>query len=293
MILLLGGSGYVGSAFAKGLTKRSLPFQVVSRQQCDYTQRDRLIELIDRTGASFLINAAGYTGKPNVEACELRKLECMEANALLPAVIREVCRMRGIPWGHVSSGCIYNGTRLDGNGFRETDKPNFCFSSPPCSFYSGCKALGEDSLLEVDNVFVWRLRVPFSNQDGPRNYLSKMMNYDRLLDVTNSLADLNEFVDACLHCWQKKVPYGIYNVVNSGSISTREVVDLIKTHLKITRQFNFFDDEAEFMRTTSGVPRSSCTLDNSKLQSTGFKTSEIGDSITRALLNWKESSPSS
>ena len=286
MILLLGGNGFVGSAFAKRLTQRSLAFQIVSRRRCDYTRRDRLIELIDQTKPSFLINAAGYTGKPNVEACEHHKAECLLGNAVLPGMIREACENRGIPWGHVSSGCIYTGVTADGAGFRETDPPNFCFRTPPCSFYSGSKALGEECLEGAENIFIWRLRIPFSDQDGPRNYLSKMMRYDRLLDVTNSLAQLDEFVDACLHCYRERVPFGTYNVVNSGAVTTREVVELIQKHCSINREFKFFRDEAEFMQMTAGVPRSSCVLDNSKLLETGYAISDVRDAIARSLSNW-------
>ncbi|QEG00277.1 dTDP-4-dehydrorhamnose reductase [Stieleria maiorica] len=287
MILLLGGSGYVGSVFAKGLTQRGMAYRVVSRRQCDYTRRDQLVALIDDTRPSFLINAAGYTGKPNVEACEQHKAECLLGNAVLPGIVREACQIRGLPWGHVSSGCIYNGVRADESGFCETDPPNFCFRGPPCSFYSGSKALGEERLAGAEDVFVWRLRIPFSHRDGPRNYLSKLMRYDRLLDVTNSLADIDEFVDACLHCWLDRVPFGIYNIVNSGSVSTRDVVDLIRQRRITDRRFCFFRDEAEFMEATTGVPRSSCVLDNSKLVATGFPMREVGQAIDAALERWQ------
>jgi UDP-glucose 4,6-dehydratase len=113
------------------------------------------------------------------------------------------------------------------------------------------------------------------------------MRYDRLLDVENSLANLNEFVDACLHCLDTAAPYGVYNVVNSGSITTRDVVALIRKHLGGDRRYDFFSDQAEFLRETSGVPRSSCVLDNSKLLETGFPISGVHDAISRALSNWK------
>lgn len=287
MILLLGGSGYVATTFAKRLSDRGLNFRLISRRDCDYTRRDRLIELIDQTKPSFLINAAGYTGKPNVEACEHHKADCLLGNAVLPGIVREACERRDVAWGHISSGCIYSGSRQDGSGFRETDPPNFCFRSPPCSFYSGSKALGEECLQGADNVFVWRLRIPFSNRDGERNYLSKMMRYERLLDVTNSLADVNEFVDACLHCWLHRVPFGVYNIVNTSAVSTADVVQLLQTHRHINRPFRYFRDEAEFMAVTSGVPRSSCVLDNSKLIQTGFPIRDVRDAITDALRTWQ------
>jgi putative intracellular protease/amidase len=61
--------------------------------------------------ASFVINAAGYTGKPNVDACELHKTDCLQGNAVLPGLIAQACEQAGVPWGHVSSGCIFTGAR--------------------------------------------------------------------------------------------------------------------------------------------------------------------------------------
>ena len=45
----------------------------------------------------------------------------------LPGIIREVCEDLKIPWGHVSSGCIYSGRRPDGKGWTEEDDQIFLF----------------------------------------------------------------------------------------------------------------------------------------------------------------------
>jgi dTDP-4-dehydrorhamnose reductase len=55
----------------------------VRRADVDYTDRVVLTELLRREKPAFLINAAGYTGKPNVDACELHKSECLLGNAVL------------------------------------------------------------------------------------------------------------------------------------------------------------------------------------------------------------------
>ncbi len=70
MILLLGGTGYVGGAVQKNLLARGLPFVVVSRSSDDYSSRDELVKLLRDVRPEFLINAAGYTGRPNVDALE-------------------------------------------------------------------------------------------------------------------------------------------------------------------------------------------------------------------------------
>ncbi len=47
------------------------------------------------------------------------------------------------------------------SGFTEEDEPNFTFRRPPCSFYSGTKALGEEAIRGVGQNYIWRLRIPF------------------------------------------------------------------------------------------------------------------------------------
>jgi UDP-glucose 4,6-dehydratase len=286
MILLLGGSGYVGTAFGRFFDSQSINYRSVSRAEVDYANRDKLVRLIQQSHATFLINAAGYTGKPNVDACELHKAECLAGNATLPGIVREACELAGISWGHVSSGCIYTGTRSDGSGFTEDDAPNFCFRTNNCSFYSGCKALGEECLAGSNSAYVWRLRIPFDHVDSGRNYLSKLMRYQRLLDATNSITQLDEFVNVCWQCWQRRVPFGIYNVTNTGAVTAREVVEHLKSQLGIQKNFEFFSSEDQFMAMAAKTPRSNCVLDNSKIRATGIAISEVHDAIERSLRSW-------
>ncbi|MCM2373984.1 sugar nucleotide-binding protein [Aporhodopirellula aestuarii] len=287
MILLLGHTGYVGSAFSREFQRRDITFRGISRRDSDYTRLDPLIDLIRDSKADFLVNAAGYTGKPNVDACEIHKSECLHGNAVLPGTIREACEAIGTPWGHVSSGCIYTGRREDGLGFTENDTPNFCFRTDNCSWYSGCKALGEEILADSESTYVWRLRIPFNREDTARNYLSKILRYDRLLQAENSIAHLDEFVSACLDCWIKRVPFGTYNVTNTGSVTTKRITELIQKHLSPEKQFNFFADEAEFMQIAAKTPRSNCVMDNSKLLATGIPMRNVEDAIVRSLQGWR------
>ena len=288
MIILLGGSGYVGGAFQEYFRKQQIEFRSIARSEYDYTDKDALDKLLKDTKPDFLINAAGYTGKPNVDACELHKAECLDGNAVLPGTIREVCESYKITWGQVSSGCIYTGRREDGAGFTEDDTPNFSFRTNNCSFYSGSKALGEEVLEGAEDCYIWRLRIPFNHENSPRNYLSKLINYDTLLEAENSISHLEEFVRCCTETYTKKVPFGIYNVTNTGFVTTREVADLIKTHLLPDKEFKFFSDEDEFMQIAAKTPRSNCVMDNSKLLSTGIEIREVHDAVIQSLRDWKD-----
>lgn len=286
-IWILGASGYVGGAYQRLLERQGVAFRALPRNVLDYYNLPALIAALHEARPPFLINCAGYTGKPNVDACELHKTECLNGNAILPGVLREACEATGTPWGHVSSGCIFTGRRSDGGGFRESDPPNFSFRTNNCSFYSGTKALGEEVLVGARDCFIWRLRIPFNEVDSPRNYLTKLMRYDRLLEAENSLSQLDEFVRATWECWEKRVPFGTYNVTNPGHVTTHEVVELIKQSGACNKQFEFFSDEEDFMKKAAKTPRSNCILDSSKLLASGIVMSEVHDAIARALKHWK------
>ena len=177
MYLILGSTGYLGSHFLKYLRNIGETVRGLSRTEIDYTNSYELRSLLNEIKPRFLINAAGYTGKPNVDACESDKAECLFGNAVLPGRIRTACEELGIPWGHVSSGCIYSARKDNGDGWGEDDEPNFSFRNGPCSFYSGTKALGEEVLKDAENCYIWRLRIPFNEESSPRNYLKKLLNY--------------------------------------------------------------------------------------------------------------------
>jgi len=303
MITILGGSGYVGQAFVQALEEAGSDCQVLARRQIDYANPDALAAYLREATPEFLVNCAGYTGKPNVDACEKDKAATLYGNAVLPGAIRKACRETGTPWGHVSSGCIFSGRRHDGQGFRETDVPNFSFRRGPCSWYSGTKALGEEVLGyreapmadgsaawecegEPDG-YIWRLRIPFDRLDNPRNYLTKLMRYEKLLVAENSVSERGEFARACLACWKKRVPFGIYNVTNPGAVDTRQVVALIRQSGVCEKDFQFFESDASFYATAAVTPRSNCVLDSSKLARAGIEMTPVEEAIRNALARWQ------
>lgn len=318
MILLLGGSGYIGSAFVRELKNRNSPFVSLSRKEIDYTRFDALSGFLQQRKPEFVINAAGYTGKPNVDACETHKADTLQGNALFPATVAHACAAAGIPWGHVSSGCIYNGAKVvEGvncrvekdlttpearqlietkpaalHGFSETDAPNFSFRDGPCSFYSGSKALGEEAILDVGQGYIWRLRIPFDEFDSSRNYLSKVQRYPKVYDNANSITHRGEFARVCLDMWKQRVPFGTYNVTNPGFVTTRQVIGLIERILRPHKTFEFFPSDAEFYGQAASTPRSNCILDVSKLLATGVKIRPVHEAIETSLKHWKPEQPS-
>ena len=313
MIVLLGASGYVGQAFVQTLRERNRTFKVLSRKDLDYSRSDELLRFLQTERPEFLINAAGYTGKPNVDACEIARADTLQGNTLLPQTIAEACAATRTPWGHISSGCIYTGAKIVENGttrvekdmtrpglrklvetapenihgFTETDPPNFSFRDPPCSFYSGTKALGEEAIAGQGEVFVWRLRIPFDQFDNARNYLSKVQRYSKVYDNVNSISHRFDFARACFDLWERRAPFGLYNVTNPGFVTTRHVVELIEKILKPDRRFQFWESDEEFYRVAAKTPRSNCVMDITKLLATGVKIRPVEEALEHSLKNWK------
>lgn len=312
MILLLGGTGYIGQAFKKELERRKRPFISLSRREVDYTRFDLLLKFLKGKKPEFVVNAAGYTGKPNVDACEGAKADTLAGNTLLPQTIAHACAALQIPWGHVSSGCIYSGAKIKANGqihaekdmtkpelralvekspadvlgFTETDTPNFSFRDGPCSFYSGTKALGEEAMAGIGQSYIWRLRIPFDEFDSGRNYLSKVQRYTKAYDNVNSISHRADYASACLDLWEKRAAFGIYNVTNPGFVTTRQVIGLIEKILKPGKNFEFWANDEEFYKVAAKTPRSNCVMDVSKLLAADVKIRPVGEALEQSLRNW-------
>ncbi len=303
MIALLGHTGFIGEAFARELQRRGTAWRGLSRREMDYTRFDALFAWLREHRPELVINAAGFTGRPNVDACETRQADTLLGNTVLPVTIAHACAALAIPYAHISSGCIFAGGKLGDRvekdlsqlsdaelktirGYTELDTPNFTFRDPPCSFYSGSKALAEEALLGVGRGFVWRLRIPFDQFDNPRNYLSKLLRYPRIYQNVNSLSHRGDFARACLDLWERHAPFGAYNVTNPGFVTTRQVVALIQRILKPAQTFEFWADDAEFYRLGAKTPRSNCVLDVSKLLATGVALRPVEDALTDSLQHW-------
>jgi UDP-glucose 4,6-dehydratase len=310
--MLLGATGYIGQAFARELRRRGRCFIPLSRNAFDYTRFELLFDYIRKIRPEFLVNAAGFTGRPNVDACEVNRMETFQANTLLPQTVARACAMTNTPWGQVSSGCIYTGAkvfeegemRVERNlnrpeirelfecqrekffGFTEHDEPNFSFRSPPCNFQVGTKALAEEALRGAPQTYVWRPRMPFNEWDDPCNLLSKLLAYQKIYDHVTSLSHLDDFAKACLDLVDFRAPYGVYNVTNPGAVTTRQIAGMIQRLLAPDRHFQFWESDEEFYREGVRAPRSSSMLDVSKLLRTGVKMRPIEDALEEALTRW-------
>lgn len=278
-VLILGGRGYLGQRFL------SL-YPDAETSNVDIADTKELARILDTEKPDVVINTAGKTGRPNIDWCEEHKIETLRSNVTGPLVLLEECSKRGIYWVHLSSGCIYEGGghpphrggRKGGGsdcGFTEEDPPNF-FGS----FYSKTKLWSEQILKDFPNILILRLRMPFDSMPSDRNLIIKLCKYKRVLDVQNSLTYIPDLLDTAKTLIEKRA-IGIYNMVNPGTMSPFDIMNLYKKIVQPEHEFERLTlaDLPEVARTG----RSNCVLSNGKLEQEGIALPDVHQRMEEAM----------
>ena len=125
----------------------------------------------------------------------------------------------------LAAGCIFHYDddfpQGSGKGFKEVDKPNFTGS-----YYSYTKAIVESMLKEFPNVLTLRVRMPIvPDLSYPRNFITKIIKYDKVIDIPNSMTVLPELLPMSIEMAKRKLT-GIMNYTNPGAISHNEILQV-------------------------------------------------------------------
>ena len=212
--------------------------------------RESVAAELDSVKPTHVLNAAGVTGRPNVDWCEDNKETTVRANVIGTLNLSDLCDSRGIHCTVFATGCIFEYDEahpLGGGtatGFTEDDSANFF-----ASWYSKTKGMVEQMLQIYSTTCVLRVRMPISDDLSPRNFITKILKYDRVVDVPNSMTVLSELLPASLVMAEKKLQ-GIYNFCNPGVISHNEMLDLYIKHIDPTYTYTNFtlDEQAKILK---------------------------------------------
>lgn len=104
--------------------------------------REAVTAEIERVKPTHILNAAGSTGRPNVDWCEDHREDTIRNNVIGTLNLTDIAFEKGIHITVFATGCIYaynDEHPIGGPGFLETDKANFAGS-----FYSETKAHVEE-----------------------------------------------------------------------------------------------------------------------------------------------------
>ena len=270
--LIYGGKGWIGQQVIRELQKQN---HEVVIGEARLEQRELILKEIQEHKPDRIINTAGKTGVPNVDWCESNKEETIRSNVLGLINLIDCAYVNDIHILNWGTGCIFeydDSHQLNsGIGFKEDDKPNF-----DKSFYSKTKGLVEQIIKFYPNMLNLRLRMPIGDDLHPRNFITKIKNYERVVNIPNSMSVLYDLIPISIDMSVTKKT-GIINFTNPGTISHNEILDLYKEYIDPNYEYVNFTLEEQSKILKAG--RSNNELDSTKLLEWYPNIPHIQDSI--------------
>jgi dTDP-4-dehydrorhamnose reductase len=258
-VLIYGGkTGWIGGKMAVLLQEKGVEF-VLADARCE-NRADVAAEL-DDVKPSHVFMAAGITGRPNIDWCEDHMPDTIRTNVIGTLNLADLCNERGIHCTVYATGCVFKYDDAhplgSGVGFTEDDVPNF-----DESFYSKTKGFMEPMLRCYPTCLILRVRMPISDDLSHRNFITKIVKYERVVNIPNSMTVLTEMLPASLAMAEKGL-VGVYNFCNPGVISHNECLDLYTKYIDPTYKYMNFSLEEQSKILKAG--RSNNELDSTKL----------------------------
>ncbi|HZM23301.1 MAG TPA: SDR family oxidoreductase [Anaerolineales bacterium] len=223
-LLITGASGLLGINLALetmrehdviGIDRgklKSAPFQVL---KADILNMDELNSILDSINPDWFINCAALA---NLEKCEEDPLQARILNTDLPGELAIACAKRNIPFVHLSTDSVFDGTK--GGIYTEEDEP-----SPP-GVYSRTKLDGERAVQQVNpqaiiarvNFYGWSLGAKRSLSEFFVKNLSEGKNVNGFTDVIFCPMWVNHLSRTLVEMLEKNLS-GLYHVVGAQAMS--------------------------------------------------------------------------
>ncbi|MBN2483443.1 MAG: sugar nucleotide-binding protein [Candidatus Omnitrophica bacterium] len=269
--VLILGKGFIGTRICQEL-QCDIDEEMISR----YEDAEKLVK---KHNPKILINCIGFTGTKNVDGCEEKKNQTLLANVFIPIMLAEVALRHDIKFVHISSGCIYHYDFERDEPIPEIKPPDF-FDL----FYSRSKMYCEGSLGMIEEKYrmlALRLRIPLDDRPHPRNLLTKLISFGRVIDIPNSISYIPDFIEMLRHLIEKDA-FGIYNTVNKGALRYPELLDVYK---KYRPDFDYSVIPIKDLN----LVRTNLVLSTEKLEKSGFHVRDINEILEECVGTYLES----
>ncbi len=274
MKILIFGKGYLGTRMAE-----AWPDAILSDARID--DKAAALAALDEHKPDAVVNAAGKTGKPNVDWCESHQTETARGNTIGALVLAEACQERGVYLLHLGSGCIFYGPSPDPRGWTEDDFAN------PSVFYTRTKYATDLILSRLPNVAIARLRMPIDDRPGSRNLIDKLAAYPRVIDVENSVTVVEDLLLALRQLMEKRGA-GIFHVVNPGVMRHRDLLALYKEFVNPNHSCEWIANDELVKQGLVVKGRSNCILQSRRLQKLGIQMRPIDVALRDTMMKYAQ-----
>ena len=162
-ILVFGQTGQVARSLAALEARAPAPLQFLGRHEADLAEPARCAAMIEAHKPVAVINAAAWTA---VDAAEAAEAESMVINGETPGAMAGACARLGIPFLHISSDYVF-----DGSGTTPWSPDS---SVAPLGAYGRSKAAGE-RLIQASGARALILRTSWVFSPFGANFVKTML----------------------------------------------------------------------------------------------------------------------
>ena len=282
-VLIYGSKGWIGQQFIKIMASESVSF-LCGNERCDDAKKieQEIIEANPTHVVSFIGRTHGFrheTYFPTIDYLELPEMlsENIRDNLFGPITLAEVCKKHKIHYTYLGTGCIFkfddkHPYGKEENGFTESSIPNFFGSQ-----YSIVKGY-TDRLMHnyEDSALNLRIRMPISDVGNPRNFITKITNYEYICSQPNSMTVLPELLPIALDMMKNKTT-GTINFTNPGLICHNEILEMYKA--KVDPNFKWKNFSPSEQKEILAADRSNNYLDTTRLETLYPKVKNIKKSV--------------
>lgn len=265
MKILIIGKGYLGTRCAESWSEAVLSDEIISSVS-------DVENLIIKHQPAVILNAAGIVGKPNVDWCENNQVETFQGNTILPLMIAQACQKHNIYLLHMGTGCIFYGQSPHGGPWTELDYAN------PVAVYTRSKYAADLVLETLANVGVARIRMPIDHKIHPANLLTKLVKYEKIVDVENSLTVVEDMIQVFYNLLEKKAT-GIFHVTNPGAIKHREIIELYQKYVDVSHKNEWISETDLLSLGLANKKRSNNIMISLNLSKYGIKMRPVKEAV--------------
>jgi dTDP-4-dehydrorhamnose reductase len=295
--LIYGGKGWIGNKFLNFCLDKDCEI-VLGNSRVDNisTLREEIVTIQPTNVISFIgrthgeIDGKKYTTIDYLEQ-DGKLEENIKDNLFSPMVLAIICNRYNIHLTYLGTGCIFSYLDSENSSepyqFKDNDEPNFFGSSYSIvkGFTDRLMHLYSDSDSNSDSVLNLRIRMPITNIDEPRNFISKIIRYPKICSISNSMTVLNDFIPIFYDMIINKRT-GTYNCTNPGVISHNQILEMYQKYIDSDFTWENFTEQEQNKILDS--KRSNNYLDTTKIHKMYPYLQQIDKSINNVLKNWKK-----
>lgn len=275
-ILILGGSGLVGSRFIE--LAEGYDISSPTHDELDLLDLKQLDQYLLTSDAEVIINFAAYT---NVDTAEEEKGSedgtVYKMNVVLPQALANHCASNSKRFIHISTDYVFDGTKQ--TPYVEEDEPN------PLNWYGKTKMLGEEAVKNAEGKYlIVRPEMPYSSHfekklDIARIFV-KMLKEGKQINGVSDQKITPIYVDSLVWGLLKLIESdatGIYHLASTDHTTPYDLAVMIAEKFGLDKSLVKSVPIAEYNKTRPAIRPQNTYLDVTKFEA------EFGKGILKTV----------